>query len=126
MLAPLRVPRLTRVNLIAQPRFSTGRTSPVLLMTVELGQGPYKEVLTSSENGVHVDAASGIRIEDLDLWPEMEGGKGKGKEKSNGSGTGIWIVIERIGGPGGQVEDHLDVEVLAEERVDVGDWIVDD
>ena len=107
MSAPLHVPRLTRVNLIAQTRFSSIAASP-MLMTVELGQGPYKEVLASSEEGVHADAVSGIRIEDLDLRPLQ--------------GT-IWIVVERVGG---QVEEHVDVEALAEEKVEIGEWILDD
>lgn len=119
MLAPLRVPRLTRIKLIARSRLSVivgGRAvapSP-MLMTVELGQGPYKEILASSEDGAHADAAAGIRVEDFDLLPGLEG---RG---------GIWVVVERIGGPGGQVEDHVEVEALAEERVEIGEWSVED
>lgn len=116
MLAPLRVTRLARVKLIAHSRQATigDRTvgpSPIL-MTVELGQGPYKEVLASSEGGVHSDAIGGIRIEDFDLHPGLED-------------RGVSLVIERIGGPGGQVEDQFDVEALSEERVEIGEWIVD-
>lgn len=85
-----------------------------VLMTVELGQGPYKEVLAASEDGSYSDALAGIRIEDLDLQPGLE-------QKG-----GVWIVLERIGGPGGQVEDHLEVEALAEERVEIGEWMVED
>lgn len=118
MLASLQTPRLTRIKLIARSRQSligdrSVGPSPVL-MTVELGQGPYKETLAVSEDGSHSDALSGIRIEDLDLQPGLE-------QKG-----GVWIVLERIGGPGGQVEDHLEVEALAEERVEIGEWIVED
>ena len=84
------------------------------LMTLELGQGPYKETLATSEDGNHSDAISGVRVEDFDIKPGLE-------EKG-----GAWIVIERIGGPGGQVEDHFEVEALAEERVEIGEWIVED
>lgn len=87
--------------------------SPVL-MTVELGRGPYSKTLAVSEDGSHCDAASGVRVEDFDLSPGLE---------TQGR---VWIVIERIGGPGGQVEDHFEVEALAEERVEIGDWIVED
>lgn len=118
MLAPLRVPRLTRIKLIARSRLSIIGSRAVgpspMLMTVELGQGPYKQILASSEDGTHTDSAAGIRVEDFDLQPELEG---RG---------GVWIVVERIGGPGGQVEDHLEVEALAEERVEIGEWIVED
>ncbi|KAF9886806.1 cysteine protease [Aspergillus nanangensis] len=118
MLAPLETRRLTRVKFIARSRLSVIGNHPVgpspVLMTIELGQGPYKEILATSEDGSHSDAISGIRVEDFDLHPGLED---KG---------GAWIVLERIGGPGGQVEDHFEVEALAEERVEIGEWIVED
>lgn len=82
-----------------------------MLLTVELGQGPYKEILASSENGEFSDAVSGIRVPDFDARPEYA-------EKG-----GLWIVIERIGGPVGHVTDCVDVEALGEERVEIGEWI---
>ena len=60
-------------------------TSSPMLMTVELGQGPYKEILASSENGEYSDAIAGIRIPDFDARPE------------HAAEGGIWIVIERVG-----------------------------
>lgn len=118
MLVSLQTPRMTRVKLIARSRQSLIGDRAVgpspMLMTVELGQGPYKETLAVSEDGSYSDSLAGIRIEDLDLQPGLE-------QKG-----GVWIVIERIGGPGGQVEDHLEVEALAEERVEIGEWIVED
>lgn len=118
MLASLQTPRMTRVKLIARSRQSLIGDRAVgpspALMTVELGQGPYKETLAVSEDGSYSDSLAGIRIEDLDLQPGLE-------QKG-----GAWIVIERVGGPGGQVEDHLEVEALAEERVEIGEWIVED
>lgn len=113
--ASLTVSRLTRLKLIARSRNSTigtrHVTSSPMLLTVELGQGPYKEVLASSENGEYSDAVSGIRVPDFDVRPEYA-------EKG-----GIWIVIERIGGPVGQVTDCVDVEALGEDRVEIGGWI---
>ncbi|KAL4776805.1 calpain-like protease palB [Aspergillus nidulans var. acristatus] len=118
MLAPITTSRLTRVKLIARSRESRIGNRPVgpspLLMTVELGQGPYKEILATSEDGDHSDSISGVRVEDFDLQPGLE-------ERG-----GAWIVLERIGGPGGQVEDHFEVEALGEERVEIGEWIVED
>ncbi|KAJ5143598.1 uncharacterized protein N7515_002385 [Penicillium bovifimosum] len=117
MLVSLRVSRLTRIRLIARSKRSMIGSRPVapspVLMTVELGQGPYKEILASSEDGTHSDSASGVRVDDFDLQPSTES-------------RGVWIVIERIGGPGGQVEDHFEVEALAEERVEIGQWVVED
>ncbi|KAL2808130.1 hypothetical protein BJX63DRAFT_410123 [Aspergillus granulosus] len=118
MLASLRTPRLTRVKLIARSRQATiGNRivgpSPVL-MTIELGQGPYKEILASSEDGYHSDSLAGVRVDDFDLRPGLE------------EQGGVWIVLERIGGPGGQVEDHFEVEALGEEKVEIGEWIVEE
>ena len=53
------------------------------------------------------------QVEDFDLLPSAEP-------------RYVWIVIERIGGPGGQVEDHFEVEALAEERVEIGKWAIED
>lgn len=118
MRAPLYFTRMTRIKLIARNKSSTISSRPVapspVLMTVELGQGPYKKVLAVSEDGTHCDAASGVRVDDFDLLPSLE---------SQGR---VWAVIERIGGPGGQVEDHFEVEALAEERVEIGEWVVED
>jgi calpain-7 len=119
MLAQLHVSRMTRIKLIAKSKSSmigsrSVAPSPVL-MTVELGQGPYKKTLAVSEDGSHCDAPSGVRVDDFDLLPSVDSRGGK-----------IWVVIERIGGPGGQVEDHFEVEALAEERVEIGEWIVED
>ncbi|KAJ5121808.1 Peptidase C2 calpain domain III [Penicillium atrosanguineum] len=92
MLAPLQISRLSRIKLIARNKSSmigsqTVASSPVL-MTVELGQGPYKKTLAISEDGSHCDSPSGVRVEDFDLSPSLD---------SQGQ---IWIVIERIGGRG--------------------------
>ncbi|PKX99720.1 hypothetical protein P168DRAFT_293951 [Aspergillus campestris IBT 28561] len=100
MLAPLRVPRLTRIKLIARSRQSLIGNHP-------LGR-------RRSEDGHHSDAISGVRVSDFDLQSGLE------------NQGGVWIVLERIGGPGGQVEDHFEVEALSEERVDIGEWIVED
>lgn len=114
ILASLSAPRLTRVKLIARSRGSTIGSRAVgaspMLMSVELGQGPYKEILAQSERGEYSDAISGIRIDDFDLKPEL-------KERE-----GTWIVLERINSPGGSIEDHIEVEALAEERVEIGEW----
>ncbi|KAJ5156997.1 uncharacterized protein N7482_008097 [Penicillium canariense] len=118
MLASLQVSRMTQIKLVAKSKLSmigsrSVAPSPVL-MTVELGQGPYKETLAVSEDGSHCDAPSGVRVDDFNLMP-TPASRGK-----------TWIVIERIGGPGGQVEDQFQVEAMAEERVEIGEWIVED
>ncbi|PGH16043.1 hypothetical protein AJ79_02023 [Helicocarpus griseus UAMH5409] len=114
ILAPITASRLTKAKAIARHKGSMtgGRSvapSPIF-MTLELGQGPYKDILASSGEGNFSDAVTGIRIEDFDLQPGLE---------HNG---GLWLVVERVGGPGGQVYDTVEVEILSEERVAIGEW----
>ncbi|KAK2747515.1 cysteine protease [Myotisia sp. PD_48] len=118
ILAPITTPRLARLKLICRRRGSwigtrTAAPSPIL-MTLELGQGPYKDILAGSGEGKFSDDVKGARIEAVDLQPEFE------------HQGGIWLVIERIGGPGGQVEDHVEVEILSEESINIGPWGVGD
>ncbi|PGH23230.1 hypothetical protein AJ80_02646 [Polytolypa hystricis UAMH7299] len=114
IVAPLSAPRLTRIKLIARHKGSrigdrTVAPSPIL-MTIELGRGPYKEILATSGDGEFSDAIAGICIEDFDLQPRFE------------HRHGIWIAVERVGGPSGQVEDTIQLEILSEERVSIGPW----
>ncbi|DAA79743.1 TPA_exp: Calpain-like protein [Trichophyton benhamiae CBS 112371] len=118
ILAPISMPRLARLKLICRRRGSSigdrnAAPSPIL-MTVELGQGPYKEILAGSGDGNFSDDVRGARIESVDLQPEFE------------RRGGIWLVVERIGGPGGQVEDRIEVEILSEERIGIGSWGIGD
>ncbi|KAF3484128.1 calpain-7 [Arthroderma uncinatum] len=118
ILAPITTPRLARLKLICRRRGSSigdrnAAPSPIL-MTLELGQGPYKEILAGSGDGNFSDDVRGARIEAVDLQPEFE------------QRGGIWLVVERIGGPGGQVEDRVEVEILSEERIGIGSWGVGD
>ncbi|KAK2765382.1 cysteine protease [Arachnomyces sp. PD_36] len=114
ILAPLTVPRLTRVKAIARLKSAFVEDKPLssshMLMTIEMGQGPYKDILASSGGGDFGDAAPGLRIEDVDLRPGYE------------QRGGVWLVVERIGTPGGQVEEAVEVEFLCEERIEIGDW----
>ena len=114
ILAPLTTPRLTRLKLVCRRKgssigFRAVAPSP-MLMTLELGQGPYKEILAASGDGGFSDAVTGVRIEKVDLQPDLE------------RRGGVWLVVERIGGPSAQVEDVIVVDIFAEERVSVGPW----
>ncbi|OAX80560.1 hypothetical protein ACJ72_05105 [Emergomyces africanus] len=118
ILAPVSTPRLARIKAIVRHKGSWAGARSVapspILMTLELGQGPYKDVLASSNDGNFSDAVSGIRIEEFDLQPDFE------------HRGGLWLVVERVGGPGGQVHDTLELEILSEERVVIGPWGVGD
>jgi calpain-7 len=115
VLAPLTPKRLTRLFIVAthspSPQQATGqqRASPPspLKLSIELGQGPYKEVLAVSNDDEFSDAVTGVRIEDLDLTPELL------------SQGGIWLVLERMGSSG---SESVDVELLSEEVVGLGRW----
>ncbi|KZZ89874.1 calpain-like protease palB [Ascosphaera apis ARSEF 7405] len=115
ILARLTVYRLTRLKVIARRKTRSRHHAPIL-MTIEQGQRPFSEFVTFSSNGRFDDAVSGVRIEDVDLTPEMEGV------------GGLWLVIERAatadgGGDDGQAEDDvIEIEMLAEQRVVVGKW----
>ena len=127
LLAPLTARRLVRASFVAQqlpspPRhgsLSPGAMSPIKL-TIEQGQGPYKSCLISSvtsEENEYADAASGVRIDNFDMRPDMHG---------HGTG-GLWIVLERISSSSpGLHEEHFQVQVLAESRVNIGPWGVGD
>jgi hypothetical protein len=107
LLIPLRVPFLTRLKAIARyPSRITGVRVP-LKLSLELAQGPSKSILAVSGGGAFSDAPMGVRIEDVDVEPAMEG---RG---------GVWIVLEKLG-PGDDGE--IQVEILSDGRVWAGEW----
>ncbi|OAT14570.1 cysteine protease PalB [Blastomyces gilchristii SLH14081] len=114
ILAPITTSRLARITAIVRHKGSWTGTRSVapspILMTLELGQGPYKGILSSSGDGSFSNAVSGIRIEDFDLQPDFE------------QRGGLWLVVERVGGLGSQVHDTIELEILSEERVAIGPW----
>ncbi|EXJ88498.1 hypothetical protein A1O1_05428 [Capronia coronata CBS 617.96] len=125
LLAPLMVSRMSRMTFVA--RHNTGSRggsaaaahNSLFKMTLEQGQGPYKNIIASSE-GDHDEfatVASGLRVEDVDLQPSM-GGPGTG---------GLWLVLERLPQGGHDPEECsrdevLAVEIFTDERVELGPW----
>ena len=120
LLAPLTVARMSRVTFVARhdSAVAIAPQTSLFKMTLEQGQGPYKEIRASSEfdDEEFSSVASGLRVGDLDLHPSMCG---------PGSG-GLWLVLERL--PQGQGanehsgHDILKVEVFTDERFDLGAW----
>ena len=121
-LAPLTVPRLTRTTFIVKhtatlTSLSPRRSSPSLFkLTLEQDQGPYKSCVASSasDEDEFSEIASGVRIDDIDLRPEMQT-PDKG---------GLWLVIERMSGVSSHDQSTIPVqiEVLTEERIELGPW----
>lgn len=119
VLAPLTVVRMTRITFVARhdgPLIP--QSSSLFKMTLEQGQGPYKQILASSEfdSEEFSSVASGLRVGDLDLQPSM-GAHGTG---------GLWLVLERLPQSHGAEEalrdDILKVEMFTDERLELGAW----
>lgn len=127
LLAPLAVVRMTKALFIARAVGSWTRgmggtttavaTSSLFKLSIEQGQGPYKRCIVSSaasEDDFN-SLASGIRLTELDLHPDL-----------HGPGTGgLWLVIERLSRQICKPEEGtvvVEVEALADERVQIGVW----
>jgi calpain-7 len=117
LLAPLSIRRLSRAIFIMRPRSpSTSKSVSLFKMTLEQGQGPYKHILASSQDEEEdfSSITADIRIEDIRLRPEMD-------QPSSG---GLWLVVERMAqlSSNTNVHDIVQVEILADERVELGGW----
>jgi len=112
LLAPIVTTRLNKIKVIARYSSSAGanrvRAKPALLVSIERGQGPMKQILTCSGGGEFSDASVGVRTGDVDITPDIC------------KGIGLWLVVERLGGR--DVMDIITVEVLSDSAVDVGVW----
>jgi calpain-7 len=127
LLAPVTAIRLTRASLVVRPFRNpvSGSLSPRMCspmkLTLEQGQGPYKTCLaTSSSSDEHEynDPATGVRIDDFDIRPEIHGPWA----------GGLWIVLYRMTGSSTvmQMDETFEVLVMAEDRVGLGAWGVGD
>ncbi|KAF2129911.1 cysteine proteinase [Dothidotthia symphoricarpi CBS 119687] len=115
--APLVPHRLASYTIIA--RFSKA-TSPrsadlgmlarsPLRLSVELGRGPERKFVIASERGEYADSAT-VRSESVNIEP--------------GLGGDLWLVLDRLSGPGGPVEEWYDVEMYLDtpQACTVGVW----
>ena len=122
LLAPLMIRRITKSILIVSPGSSPSRTGmapgmrSLLKISLEQGQGPYKKCLASSAtvDDEYSNFISGVRIEDINLLPEM----------CLPTSGGLWLVLERFSNTslGAQQVETYEVEVLTEERIEIGAW----
>lgn len=139
VLLPLTFQRTTRAIFLAglgklRPTAvnnSLPASSSLFKMSIEQGQGPYKQTVADSsfnEEEYHA-MKSGLRIDDLRLRPDMQ-------TMEQG---GLWLVLERLargevapglsssaGSKGSQsgasVAEVIQVEILTEVRIEVGAW----
>ncbi|KIX92146.1 uncharacterized protein Z520_12139 [Fonsecaea multimorphosa CBS 102226] len=134
LLAPLTVSRLSRISFVA--RYDTvtsaqAANSSLFKMTLERGQGPYKEILATSEidNEEFSSISSGLRIVDIDLQPSS-----LSAAPYTGAAGGLWLVLERLAQGGqcggdeeegvlaGKKDEILRVEMFTDERVELDAW----
>ena len=82
-----------------------------LRLSVELGRGPERKFLIASERGEYADSAT-VRSESLNLEPTLV---------SQGD---LWLVLDRLSGPGGPVEEWYEVEIFTDmpQACSVGVW----
>ena len=112
MLAPVKASRLASIRVIARHVQPSGHVRSPLKISLEQSQGPHKRVLATSFDGEFSDAAAGIRIEDVDISPEIT------------CREGVWLVVERFGGV--DSIDEVSVEVLSDAPVEIGHWGIGD
>lgn len=115
-IAPLTITRVTKA--IFRASLVQGSGSSLFKISLEQGQGPYRSAITSSstEDAEFTTIASGLRIEDIDLNAKM----------ASSQAGGLWLVIERPRQVSTETKgiDVIGVEILSEERIEVGPWAV--
>ncbi|KAK5106986.1 cysteine protease [Lithohypha guttulata] len=114
VIAPLKVTRVTRALFKAWQM--KGSSSSLFKMSIEQGQGPYRNcvVTSSTDEAEYANIQSGLRIEDIDLDASLA-------SSQNG---GLWLVLEKPQQASTESKDAnvLQVEVLTEESIEVGAW----
>lgn len=115
--APLSIRRLVDCHAVARACTGarTSTSSPkhsMVLLSIELGRGDGRQVLTISSEGEYADSAAGIRTSDVDLSPEM-----------HRSGD-LWLVVERMSTSPEAHEETLNVELYVDspESIVCGAW----
>jgi calpain-7 len=116
--APIEPHRLVSCTIVARfLRATTPRSIGMLPATrspfrfsIEIGRGPERSFLIASENGGYTDSQI-VRCDAFTIEP----GHYKG---------GLWLVLDRLSGPGGPVEEWYDVEMFMDtpKACSVGVW----
>ena len=108
--------RLNRVAVKARPIEGTRRSersphSP-LKLGIEYGQGPSKQILTTSSEDEYSGRSAGIWTGDVDIQPHMC------------QGRGVWLVLERLGSTELQHNEYVEVELLSDVPIELSEWHV--
>jgi hypothetical protein len=87
--------------------------SPIRI-SIELGHGPTRKILVVSGSGEYEDSGMGVRIVDVDLWPDM---------RRHGD---VWLVLDRLCAPASKETERFQVEILTDGKLgtdlDIGSW----
>ncbi|KAK1640275.1 PALB protein [Colletotrichum phormii] len=107
------VSRLSRAQVVARCPLQTGRSSQSIATTavrvsLVYGRGPQESVLAMSGGGEFRELTMAIRTPEFDLEPDR-----LRQDK-------LWLIVERLGSQQGR--QSIEVEVLSENPVHVGDW----
>ena len=114
LIAPISITRITKA--LWKASLLSGSGSYMFKMSLEQAQGPYRQCIASSsaDEGEYTPIATGLRIEDIDLSANL----------SSSQSGGLWLVIEKPRHASIESKDTtmLQVEVLSEERIEIGEW----
>jgi calpain-7 len=82
-----------------------------LRLSVEIGRGPERKFIIASEQGEYADSAT-VRSESVNIDPKIT---------SQGD---IYLVLDRLSGPGGPIEEWYEVEIYLDtpNACEVGVW----
>ncbi|KAH9862133.1 hypothetical protein IAQ61_010336 [Plenodomus lingam] len=117
--APLLPHRLASYTIIARFLKATSPRSldlgklarSPLRLSVEIGRGPERKFVVASERGEYADAAT-VRSDSVNIDPRLT---------SQGD---MWLVLDRLSGPGEPVEEWYDVEIYTDvpQACSIGVW----
>lgn len=86
-----------------------------LKITLERGRGPFKQILPASADEDFVDTTrSEARVGDFDIQPSML------------NVGGLWICLERLAYPGLERDESVEVEIISDQPINVGDWKIEE
>ncbi len=111
-LVPRRLVKLYAIVRYLDNRGNSKSRRSLVRMSIEIGRGPERRILVSSNEGEYSDNAGGIRTEDIDLKPDF---------RRFGE---IWIVLERTSVNAEVREERLSVELFVDQpdAVSCGEW----
>ncbi|OLN81796.1 Calpain-like protease palB/cpr-8 [Colletotrichum chlorophyti] len=111
--APVTVARLSRAQVVARCPVLAGRQGqhiPTTAVRISLiyGRGPQESVLAMSGDGEFRELTMAVRTPEFDVEPDRL------------RQDQLWLVVERLGSQ--QSHQSIEVEVLSENSVQVGEW----